>query len=382
MPAASADLPVEPKKSICFVALNSFDLVASRDDLLHLGGAEQQQIAIARHLVARGFEVSFVTKQHDAPIDACFDGIRVVSAYRESDGLPGLRFFYPRWWKLLGALKRVDADIYYQRGSGVETGQIAAWARANGKRFVYACASEGDCIRGLPFIKRRFDRFAYVMGLKTADIAVAQTLRQKSLLAENYNVDATVVRSLAMEDPGERAPVVGNNEIVWAGRFAPVKRLELLLDVARSNGDFKFVIIGAQSDSADPYTREIVKASSALSNVDIIPAMPQPQLHERIRAACAVISTSEIEGFPNVYLEAWARGKVVICSYDPDGAVAQHSLGWVCSSLDDFDRAIDKLRSRTEASELNWGRHVKRYVRTNHHPDAVVPAFITAIRAG
>ena len=115
-----------PKPSICFVALNAYNVLSSRKDIKHTGGAEVQQMQIASWLMNQGYSVSFVTLDHGQPDDVDIDGTRVFKAYAREDGIRGLRFIYPRWSGLWAAMARADADVYYQRGPECETGQVGS----------------------------------------------------------------------------------------------------------------------------------------------------------------------------------------------------------------------------------------------------------------
>lgn len=70
--------------SICFVALKAYGLLSGRDDLQHVGGAEVQQVPIARELVKRGYAVSFVASDHRQPDGEVVDRIRVFRAYHRA----------------------------------------------------------------------------------------------------------------------------------------------------------------------------------------------------------------------------------------------------------------------------------------------------------
>jgi hypothetical protein len=70
--------------------------LAGRPDLRHIGGAEVQQRLLARELLKRGFDVSFVTLDHGQPDEVRHDGIRVLKTYTKEEKMPGLRFLHPR----------------------------------------------------------------------------------------------------------------------------------------------------------------------------------------------------------------------------------------------------------------------------------------------
>ena len=83
-----------------------------------------------------------------APPEQGSDFTAPSSFDRPDEGLPVVRFVYPRLTTLWRVLGEVDADVYYQRTAAVYTGFLAAFCKANGKRSVYAGASDVDFIPG------------------------------------------------------------------------------------------------------------------------------------------------------------------------------------------------------------------------------------------
>jgi hypothetical protein len=147
------------KPSICFVAPNAYGLLSGRKDILHIGGAEEQQQAIlGRAMAKRGHSVSFVTLDHGQPDGIQHDGITVYVAYAKGAGLPGLRFFYPRWTGLWAAMWRANADVYYKRCADYEVGQAAHWCRWHRRRFIFSAASDTDCLAQLPLLDSARER--------------------------------------------------------------------------------------------------------------------------------------------------------------------------------------------------------------------------------
>ena len=96
----SVDTVSSRRPSICFVALNAYNVLSGQDDLTHTGGAEVQQSQMATWLAKQGYSVSFITLDHGQPDAVEINGIRIFKAYAAKAGIRGLCFVCPRWSEL------------------------------------------------------------------------------------------------------------------------------------------------------------------------------------------------------------------------------------------------------------------------------------------
>jgi glycosyltransferase involved in cell wall biosynthesis len=95
----------------------------------------------------------------------------------------------------------------------------------------------------------------------------------------------------------------------------------------------------------------------------------------------AVVVTSEHEGMPNVFLEAWARGiPVISLHFDPDGRIAGEGLGLIADgSWEEFVAAVRRLWTDPELRR-QIGERARRYVAREHSPEAVGKRWAAALR--
>ncbi|MEJ1964052.1 MAG: glycosyltransferase [Gammaproteobacteria bacterium] len=94
-------------------------------------------------------------------------------------------------------------------------------------------------------------------------------------------------------------------DVLWVGAMRPLKRPKLLLELARRLPHLKFEIAGGPSSDRPALFEEVKQGSKALPNVHFLGPVPYHDVRALFEHARLVVSTSEIEGMPNIYLQAW-----------------------------------------------------------------------------
>lgn len=375
--AAAADAPPRPAsratRRLCFVAPEAFGMLCGRPELGYVGGAEKQVSLVARALAARGHAVSLVAWDYGQPDGQVCDGVRVEKMCRPDAGLPGLRFVHPRCTSLWRALRRADADVYVQRTSDAETGLTALWCRRNRRRFVYCVASNVDCLAGLPHLPTRRQRWLFVYGLRRATVVVAQTRRQQELLRRSFNIESVVVPNCGVDllrgfddSPRPRDPAP---RLVWIGRLTPLKRPDRLLEFARLCPEIHIDVLGNGDDACAAGFRA---AAAGVPNLRLHGSVPPGQVVRFYRASAGLLCTSEDEGFPNTFVEAWSCGTPVISTFDPDGCVERAGLGAAAEDVPELAARARALLSDADA----WRRAsaaARDYFARHLSLDAVLP---------
>lgn len=361
---------------ICIVAHFAFGAMKGGDG--HGGGVERQTSIVARWLSEKGHKVSMVTWDDGQEDGSFIDGVQMLKLCRRNDGLPGLRFFFPRWTSLNQALCRADAELYYQNCGEYVTGQIAWWCRRHGRRFVYSVASDPDCDPRLPEMRTLRERILYRYGLTHSDRIVVQTRKQQRMLKEGFGLEAT---PLPMPCPGPteteyNIPSDNGSEpfrVAWVGRVAPVKRLEVLLDVAERLPDVRFEVAG-QSDASESYTRPLFERARAMQNVTLHGHVGRDRMPGYFRAASILCCTSDYEGFPNTFLEAWSYGLPIVSTVDPDNLITERGLGVYSANSQQAVQAILRFKQDHELRK-SMSANARNYYLEYHAPDQAMPRF-------
>ena len=364
--------------SICFVALNAYNLLSGRGDLNHTGGAEVQQLQIASWLIRHGYSVSFVTFDHGQADGIEIDGIKIYKAYRAEDGIRGLRFVHPRWSGLWAAMTRANADVYYQRTAECETGQVALWCRLHGRRFIFAAASNPDCDPSLFVLKSLWEKTLYRLGLRLADAITTQTANQQRMLRDNMKVDSFFISNCGRNTNGSSCEqLLGNNNrslhVLWVSRISEEKRFEWLLDIAEQCPEIVFEVIGLPRANST-YGSSLMERVAEIPNVTMHGYVPYREISKFYKNSNILCCTSAYEGFPNTFLEAWSVGMPVVSTFDPDGVIVSNGLGWVAQ---DVKGVVVILRKIIKSPEI-WRKAseaARQYYLANHTPEVCLPKF-------
>jgi glycosyltransferase involved in cell wall biosynthesis len=99
-----------------------------------------------------------------------------------------------------------------------------------------------------------------------------------------------------------------------------------------------------------------------------------------ISESSLLLSTSDEEGFPNTFLEAWSTGTPVISlRIDPEGIIQRLGLGVVSRTVEAAVAAtsyfLESIDRRDDA-----GQRAQRYVKEAHIPEVVLKAFESVIQ--
>lgn len=355
----------------------------------HVGGVERQTTLMARWLDSRGHDVTLVTWDEGQADGVKIDGVRIIKMCRQDAGIPGLRFFYPRWTSLIKALHHADSEVYYQNCAEYVTGQIAIWCKLKGLPFIYSVASDPDCDPALPKLGKLRERILYRYGIKKADRIIVQTENQRSMLLKGFNLNSLVL-PMPCHGPSEAefsvpSHAAGNKfKVLWVGRISKVKRLELLLEVAQKAPDVHFDIVGAQNED-DSYSREVLFKAGQIPNVTLIGRVSRDKMPEVYRKASLLCCTSLYEGFPNTFIEAWSYGVPVVSTVDPDSLLSGRRLGLAAAGPNEIATAIKTL-SNSPNLWLEMSSNARQHYLANHTVDVVMrkfeDIFLDAVAAG
>lgn len=337
-----------------------------------------QSVQLAAALAAEGLRVRHVVAfANGDPVEpAGVELVRIGSHYF-TGGIARRR-------AVVRAVRDADARVVIQRSAGFETGIVGAVARAMRRRFIFSSSSLGDfmldplsVLTAGAGLELRRSRAQYRLGLKLADVTVVQTAEQEELARGRFGLEVELIRSFAQPARTHDGPREG---FLWVGALAEVKDPLSYVELARRVPEARFTMIGGVRAGSEVLAEAVRVAAAEVPNLTLLAPPGRAATLEAYGAAVALVSTSRFEGFPNTFLEAWARGTPVLSlRADPDGVVERHRLGVVGhGSIDRLAASIRALAA--EPPDEAARTRVADYVRREHDPSVVGPQWAQLVR--
>ena len=351
------------KLRICIISEYAYSSLNSIGK--EIGGAELQMILLAKGLIKRGYDVHLIAFSKSKNSFELIDGIKVHIPYDNKSS--GFTHFYPlNLYKLLKLLNKINADIYIQSAGFPIAGITAFLAKLNNKIFIYASSSDHSVSTYLTIKKvKDLELIPYIYGIKNATCVVCQTENQKKLLKSSLSKEGIIIKTfIPIKQCNEFEQVT--NEILWAGRVIKGKLPELYLELAKRLPEYKFKMIGAPFINDLDYYNEIKEKALKIKNVDFLGFVPHNEIDKYYNNSDIFISTSNAEGFPNTFLEAWNCGiPIISIHFDPDNLIKKCNLGLYSNNFEELVKNTKKLMV-DENLRKELGENGRKYVKNEH----------------
>jgi glycosyltransferase involved in cell wall biosynthesis len=338
-----------------------------------VGGAERQQWLLARALAVAGWSITVgVRNELKAGGRSVIGGVEFVSIASSHSHI------LSAWYRFLISER---PDYWYWRGANHLLGPTVEIAKLARVRTIFATAFDTDVRPSRALSQRARWWPLYAWGLSRTDKIFVQHRGQLSDLPSQWRSKAFVIPSMA--DIGARAEPHSERAkyVAWVGMLRQPKRPDLLVEIAQKTFDTRFIVCGAPSEHRTPagYGERIVSDLRRLPNVDLLGQVAPEQAQQIIAKAAVLLSTSDGEGFPNTFLQAWSSGTpVVSLKIDPDNLIQRIGLGKVAKTVNGAITNIRTLINLIERREEIAAR-ARRYVMTAHSESAVVTAVEAAL---
>jgi len=355
---------------ICFLSLNSYPTLRGRN-LGYAGGAEVEQVHLAKELVAQGHDVYFVTYWHGHRRIENVDGVKIIKTYdREKSSTINALVKYRLIWH---ALRKTEADIYFHEAGA--TGVLPLFCYVSRRKFVFRIPSDAVVLgKSLSDNYNFSGKIVDMLEIKRADVVVAQSNFQKRVLKERFGVESFVIKNgmpmLKVNCVKPRQPIV-----LWAASVSSVKRPQLFVELAKSIPHARFEMVGGKTKNEPQLYDDISMAAQKLPNLRFHGFVPYHNVNEYFKRASIFVSTSRIEGFSNTFIQAWAHyAPVVSLNVDPDGIIQNERIGFHSGT---FKRLVSDVSTllNDETLRKTMGKNAREYVEREHDIKKIVKVY-------
>ena len=363
---------------VCLVSLRALAALSEEHKHERIGGAEVQHAQLAAALVRLGHDVRLIVADFGQRDGAVYEGVTTLKAFKESAGLPGLRYIHPQWTKLWSAIARADADVYYYSCAGMILGMLAMYCGRNNRRLVFRVASDYDTDLDKVEIRYWRDRWLYQYGLNRTDAVLVQTITQQQDLSKNFGLPSTVVGMLVARPLQSEASIAKDVDVLWVANLRKIKRPDRLLELARAMPGVRFHMAGAQMPGEEELYRLIEAEARELPNLTFHGGVPYMDVGKLFARARVFANTSELEGFPNTFLQAWVRGIPVVTTFDPDGLVKSAGLGSSHTSVPEMIQGLREMLE-SDAAYRSAGAAALQFMDQRFGEKTVLAPYLDAI---
>jgi glycosyltransferase involved in cell wall biosynthesis len=165
--------------------------------------------------------------------------------------------------------------------------------------------------------------------------------------------------------------------ILWVGRIDRNKRPHWLLELAKSYPDYQFDVVG-EANSEDSYSVAFKAAANEAHNIVLHGKIARQNIARFYQTADLLCCTSEFEGFPATFLEAWSFGLPTISTVDPGDSITRFGAGAVAETLDEFRDAI--APENLANSIGRWSECAQHLYSAEFSPEACLERFNHVLR--
>ncbi|MCL2024363.1 MAG: glycosyltransferase family 4 protein [Coriobacteriia bacterium] len=265
---------------------------------------------------------------------------RIAVISNESFSYPGIEFrpsprlirrgipIISRWINTYQKKRVFRADtprrIFLQ--SHIRDGSAADSAIAAGVEVVFRVNGDGLVDGSMLTLQSYLDLLHTYLPKFSA--VICQSEHQQRLIKERWDIDASIVTMGTDAIP----PTENKNSLLWVGRCVPLKQPWLFLDIARSLPEHRCHMVLSTPHWTDAEFANVIEANAAtIPNLTIERNVSYSDMAERYAGALAFVSTSLVEGAPNVFAEAgMAATPVFSLAVNPANMLDDEHLG-VCA---------------------------------------------------
>ena len=314
-----------------------------------IGGLQVQMYMWSTTFVVNGWKVySFTKNKKNA--NKVIDKINYLK-------YPSIRYINPIFSLLFAiyTVIKIKPHLILVNGATRDLFITSLISKILGIKIIFIFASDTDGQPGKELIYQKYYKIFFRWGMKMTDNFIVQNINQANLLNKNYNkTNYIIIPNIWVDNFSINQSKIVKNKILWVSNIRTFKRPEWFIKLAKENPQYNFVMVG---HSYDKSLYNVCKEKAyKLSNLDFMGGLSFTETSKLFRQAHLFVCTSEIEGFPNTFVQAWMNSCPIVTTFDPSNLIKSFKLGIYCDSFEDVSRAIQVFE------EKNFYRKVQKNI--------------------
>jgi glycosyltransferase involved in cell wall biosynthesis len=237
-------------------------------------------------------------------------------------------------------------DIVIIRGARRELFFLGFYQKIFRYKLIFFGASNSDFEIGKELISvSKINVDLYRKGIRNCKYFVVQNEKQQNLLRDHYNKNSLIIKNIwrKEKDHSNETEYSKKYDAIWVGNFRKLKRPEYFVNLAKKNPEKKFAMIGGCIDMN--LYNSINLECQKIENIDFLGTVSFNKIMNYFSNTKLLICSSEIEGFPNTFIQALSVGVPIISTFDPSKIISENNLGYIVENEDELNLVFSQLTS-------------------------------------
>jgi len=164
--------------------------------------------------------------------------------------------------------------------------------------------------------------------------------------------------------------------VLWVARMGESKRPDLAVEIARRLAGHRVVMVGGSEGGrvGDAVYRAVVAAAAKVPNLELAGFVPYAEVDRYFDGARVLLNTSKFEGFPNTFLQAWARSMPTVSFFDTGSRRGGEPVYDLVSDISEASWKLDRLM-RDDIVWREASQRVLAHFRSCHSVDAIAAKY-------
>lgn len=270
---------------------------------------------------------------------------------------------------------KTNPEIIIVRGASRSHYFLSKVCRKKGITLLFFGASDSDFVPGKEIVGgSSMNRKLFQKAIKSIDFFITQNKAQHDSLKQHYNKESQIIPNIWI--PSQNRDSKKKYDAVWISNLWSVKRAEWFVELAKHFPNYQFAIVGGASHRN--YYDSIERQASEVNNLSFLGAQPFDTVNAILSESRILVCTSEFEGFPNTFLQAWAQSVPIVSTVNPSGLLTDNNLGFVVEDKESLQSKTELLLNDAELYD-GFVRNIEQYFLEHHSADVAFDKLIGLI---